>query len=259
MLLSVVSQCELFPGKYGQALRDELKAYTAQGAKQLGYDNARAHMYGYIYNDPKDQAVYCVYTGLRMPCKYDSMSTGCNNDLNCEHTVPQSYFNKSEPMRSDVHHLRGSWSTVNSARWHFPFGVLDESKKKQWYGNNKKMVTSAPKDPENWSALDNSGSGKPEYTGMFETRDAFKGELARGCAYFYVRYPTQAGPITKLWPNIDDLIDWDIAHPPTALDLVQYQRRVEVQGNKNPFLEELDLTARAYCDLSVKYPCSKFQ
>ncbi|CAL6096114.1 Endonuclease_I [Hexamita inflata] len=50
-----------------------------------------------------------------------------------------------------------------------------------------------------------------------------------------------------------------MAHPPTAVDLVQYQRRVEVQGNKNPFLDELNLTARAYCDLSVKYPCSKFQ
>jgi hypothetical protein len=47
-------------------------------------------MYGYIYNNKAENAVYCVYSGLKMDCKYESMSTQCNKakELNCEHIVP---------------------------------------------------------------------------------------------------------------------------------------------------------------------------
>ncbi|CAL6056145.1 Extracellular_nuclease [Hexamita inflata] len=260
MLFSLVTS-ELFPGLYGQDLRKALKVYADKGAKSLGYDRARQEMYGYVYNDPKDQAVYCVYTGFRMPCKYDSMNTKCNSagDLNCEHTVPQSFFNKAEPMKSDMHHLRGAWDTANSGRWHYPFGTLAEESKIVWYGNNKKKVTTKPSDPENWSTCDGMGYGSASDEGMFEPRDDFKGNLARATAYFYIRYPTQAGPITRLWPNIDDMIDWDQNYANTDLQQAQYLRVVEVQGNKNPFQEEQGLTARAFCDLSVYYPCSHFQ
>ncbi|CAL6011621.1 Endonuclease_I [Hexamita inflata] len=103
------------------------------------------------------------------------------------------------------------------------------------------------------------GYGSASDEGMFEPRDDFKGNLARATAYFYIRYPTQAGPITRLWPNIDDMIDWDQNYANTDLQQAQYLRVVEVQGNKNPFQEEQGLTARAFCDLSVYYPCSHFQ
>lgn len=43
-------------------------------------------------------------------------------DLNCEHVVPQSYFGKQEPMRSDLHHLYACDIGENSARGSRKYG-----------------------------------------------------------------------------------------------------------------------------------------
>ena len=45
-----------------------------------------------------------------------------NAELNCEHTVPQSYFNKQEPMRSDLHHLYSCDFQDNSRRGATKYG-----------------------------------------------------------------------------------------------------------------------------------------
>jgi endonuclease G len=42
--------------------------------------------------------------------------------LNCEHVVPQHYFNKEEPMRSDLHHLYAADIAENSGRGDTPYG-----------------------------------------------------------------------------------------------------------------------------------------
>ena len=198
---------ELFPGLYGEELRAKLKTYSYEGHKTLGYDRAREEMYGYIYNDPNDQAVYCIYTGLRMPCKYDSMNSGCNSNMNCEHTVPQSFFNKADPMRSDIHHLRGAWHDANEGRSNYPFKQLNNDDVDAWYGDHEMIIQKTPAKPEEWSGLE-----KGSY---FMPRDAQKGDTARAVAYFYTVYPTQAGDITRVFPNVDDMIEWDKKFPPT--------------------------------------------
>ena len=43
-------------------------------------------------------------------------------EYNCEHVVPQSYFNKAEPMRSDLHHLYACDFEDNSRRGAQPYG-----------------------------------------------------------------------------------------------------------------------------------------
>ncbi len=42
-------------------------------------------------------------------------------ELNCEHVVPQSFFNKAEPMRSDLHHLYACNIGDNSRRGATPY------------------------------------------------------------------------------------------------------------------------------------------
>jgi len=42
--------------------------------------------------------------------------------LNCEHVVPQSMFDKKEPMRSDLHHLFACEVGENSRRGNTPYG-----------------------------------------------------------------------------------------------------------------------------------------
>jgi hypothetical protein len=78
----------MFEGKTGAELRKLLKTEAMKNHKTLGYTRAREEMYSYIYNDPNKNEVDCIYTGSRMPCKYDSMDTQCNPKLNCEHTIP---------------------------------------------------------------------------------------------------------------------------------------------------------------------------
>ncbi|CAL6075423.1 Endonuclease_I [Hexamita inflata] len=105
-----------------------------------------------MYNDPTDQAVYCVYCS-RMPCVYNSMDTGCNADLNCEHTVPQSFFNKQDLMVSDTHHLRTAWSKANNGRQNYPFKRLNGTSG-TFFGPNFTQTTKQPPQIENWSVLD---------------------------------------------------------------------------------------------------------
>ncbi|CAL6067522.1 Extracellular_nuclease [Hexamita inflata] len=250
MLCTVVLN-EYFPGLFGKALREELKPIASKNYKQMGYDTSRTLMYNYIYNNQSNDSVMCVYTGLNMKFKFGTTDPNANPDLNCEHTIPQSFFNKAAPMRSDLHHLRPTWNTANSGRSNYPFNNIEESKVDKYYGNNKQIVTSKPDDVENWSKLDGNIN--------FEVREVQKGDTARAVAYFFVKYPTQAGPITRTFTNIDNLIKWDMEHPPTDLQLEQYKRVVEKQGNVNPFYEEVGLVARAYCDMSTKYPCSLYE
>ncbi|CAL6077081.1 Extracellular_nuclease [Hexamita inflata] len=241
---------ELYPGKYGKELRELLNNYTAEGHKTLGYSLVRKHLYSYVYNSPADNAVYCAYTGSKMPCGYGQMNSDCNADLNCEHTVPQSFFSKQDPMVSDIHHLRAVWKMANSARSDFAFKELPDKNINMYYGDNFQKNPHKPKDPENWSA---AGSQK------FTPRNQQKGDTARAVAYFYVRYPTQAGSVTKTFASVDTMIEWDEKFEPSQLQMEQYHRSVEVQGNKNPFQEEKGLVARAYCDMSKNYPCSQYK
>ncbi|CAL6035400.1 Extracellular_nuclease [Hexamita inflata] len=242
---------ELFPGKFGQELRELLYNYTIMGHQTLGYSRARQELFGYIYNDPADPADYCVYSGSRMPCTYDSMDSNCNSQLSCEHLVPDMFYFKKDPMFSDIHHLRPTWNFVNELRDEQPFAEIDQSKVSIYVGDNFSTDNQKPEDSENWSAFNTIYSFMP--------RDAQKGDTARAVAYFYTRYPTQAGAITKTFVTVDDMISWDEKFEPSDLQHAQYLRAVEVQGNKNPFQEERGLVARAYCDMSKNYPCSKYQ
>lgn len=39
-------------------------------------------------------------------------------------------------MKSDLHHIRGSWSSSNSGRSNYPFADINDEDAKTWWGNN---------------------------------------------------------------------------------------------------------------------------
>lgn len=39
-------------------------------------------------------------------------------------------------MKSDLHHMRGSWEKSNNARSNYPFTEISDSDVYKWYGNN---------------------------------------------------------------------------------------------------------------------------
>ena len=69
-----------------------------------GVNGARSYMYNIIDNE--SNYVTCVYSGHQEYRLYDINRTAGTSDMlpiNCEHTVPQSFFNGDEPMKSDIH------------------------------------------------------------------------------------------------------------------------------------------------------------
>lgn len=222
-----------------QNLRTWLKQNWFDGRhNQLGYNSARSQMYSYI--DSENGHVYCVYTGFNQP----AANTTYLNPINAEHTVPQSWFGKAEPMRSDLHHLYPTHGSVNSSRSSYPFGENTDSNTDTWFGINSSgsYVTSSSKPSSN------SNNYSEKDGGIFEPREDHKGNLARAIFYFYTMYPTQAGSITRVVKNgdINTLYQWHLNDPVDATERQRNDRVGERQGNRNPYIDYPDAVARAW-------------
>ena len=140
---------------------------------------------------------------------------------NCEHSVPQSWFEKLEPMRGDLHHLFTCEMRCNSFRSNNPYFDFPD------YGAD---VVEVIKDE----------CGKLEQN-RFEPEQN-KGVVARAVLYFLLRYP---GKITSgKGYNLKDipmLIKW---HKDNKVSLYEFHRNQQIckaQGNRNPFIDYPEL------------------
>ena len=146
-------------------------------------------------------------------------------------------------MKSDLMHLRSCWDDANSARNSYPFAEINDSDVYLWYGPNYTETSQKP-------STDSDSYSKLQKAKYFEPRDEQKCDTARAVAYFYTRYPTEAGAITKTMYSVDTMIDWASNYECSSTQRAQYSRVVETQGNVNPYYEEEGLVKRAYCDES---------
>ena len=235
MLLAVQMYAQTIPSNLtGEELRDWLKEnYYDSEHTTLGYSTARKYMYNYI--DNHDNTITCVYSGYEKSWTYGG--TGTNpSPINCEHTVPQSFFDKSEPMRSDIHHLFPTYSNWNSIRSNYPFDEIDDDETTKWI------------------YLDDSQSSIPtsnidaysEYKqGVFEPREDHKGNIARAIFYFYTMYPTEAGDISDV-ADIDVLYTWHLEDPVDEDEIERNDLIEEYQGNRNPYIDYPDIVDEAW-------------
>jgi endonuclease I/formylglycine-generating enzyme required for sulfatase activity len=158
--------------------------------------------------------------------------------FNKEHIWPQSHgINGREPAYSDLHHLRASDSSMNSARGNLDFDVCrDEEEAKEKNGC--------------W------------YTTMaWEPPDAAKGDVARAAMYMAVRYGDESwgqgglhlaeavgtGPGTNALGRLSTLLDWNESDPVDEFE----QRRNDLiytryQGNRNPFIDHPEWARRVF-------------
>lgn len=222
----------------GQSLRTWLKSnWYDSYHNTLGYNTARSAMYSYI--DSEGGTVYCVYTGYSQA----AANTTYLNPINAEHTVPQSWFNSSEPMRSDIHHLYPTHGSVNSARSNYPFNEINDASTDTWYGLSGSNYTTSGNIPssgiDSWSERNGS---------VFEPREDHKGNLARAIFYFYTMYPTQAGNISDIISNgdINVLYQWHLDDPVDATEITRNNRTEERQGNRNPYIDYPNIVADAW-------------
>ncbi len=222
------------PDLNGEALKTWLKQNFYDGNHtQLGYDNARMRMYNYI--DNHNNTLTGVYSGLEVNWTYGG--TGTNPaPLNCEHTVPQSFFDYSEPMKSDIHHLFPTYLNWNSTRSNYPFAEIDDNITAKWMYLDQSQTTIPTSNIELYSEYANS---------TFEPREDHKGDCARSIFYFYTMYPTQAGDINSVG-DINTLYQWHLDDPVSAKETQRNSDIQTYQGDLNPYVDQPDLVARAW-------------
>ncbi|MGB0522068.1 MAG: endonuclease, partial [Flammeovirgaceae bacterium] len=239
--LNVAVFAQSYPpnGLDGSALRTWLKSNWYDGFhSNLGYDNARIAMYDRI-DKAADGDVYCVYTGFHQP----SQNTTFLNPINAEHTVPQSWFNQANPMRSDIHHLFPTHMNVNSSRGSLPFAEIPDNQTDNWYivnSSNTGITTSSSIPSSNIDAYSERNTNV-----SFEVREDHKGNTARAIFYFYTMYPTQAGSIDEIG-DINELYQWHLDDPVDAWEQQRNARTKDEQGNFNPYISHPELVARAW-------------
>lgn len=139
-----------------------------------------------------------------------------SSPYNCEHVVPQSWFDHREPMKGDLHHLFTCEWGCNSFRnkyAYFDFADFEEA------------------------IRDDCGKRITE-DNRFEPGNG-KGAVARATLYFLLRYPgeinDQTGEFDK--DRLTMLLDWHNNNPVTEHERHRNQAIFAVQGNRNPLID----------------------
>lgn len=174
------------------------------------YKEARTFMWGGI--DNVDGEVECIYTGRKV--KTNDIPDVTLTKFNTEHTWPQTYGADSEPPKSDLYHMRPSYEIANSKRASLPFG----------------FVSGYPQYEDGGSKLGTNTNG----TLVFEPRDLFKGDVARGLYYFATRYGNVDNFISSQEDDLKKFIEID---PVDAKELARADSVFFYQKNHNPYIE----------------------
>lgn len=221
-------------GLQGDSLRAWLKSNWYDGLhNQLGYTEARRKMYNHI--DNHGNIIVDVYSGFAKAWPHGG--TGTNpQPLNCEHTIPQSFFNYSEPMKSDIHHLFPVHGSVNSSRNNHPYAEIDDNTTSTWWIKGLSQSNIPQSDLDEYAEYGNSS---------FEPQESHKGNAARAVFYFYTMYPSQAGSITQMG-DLNTLYQWHLQDPVDAAELMRNDSTEAYQGNRNPYIDHPDLVALAW-------------
>ncbi len=151
--------------------------------------------------------------------------------VNREHTVPQSWFSKANPMKSDAFHVVPTDGYVNGKRGNLFYGEV----KNATYSSNQGFSKVGPCATEG-------------YTGtVFEPDDEYKGDLARGYFYMATAYEDKAGswdgvfgegtyPSIVKW-QLDMLLRWAAEDPVSQKEIDRNNAICEFQKNRNPFID----------------------
>jgi endonuclease I len=148
--------------------------------------------------------------------------------FNCEHVVPQSWFTKQEPMRGDLHHLFACESRCNSFRSNTPYDEFADFPESTAAGPALDVV----RDDCGKSAAD-----------RFEPAHR-KGPAARAVLYFLLRYPGVVEADEMPPERRQVLVAWHEEEPVTEWERHRNAAIAERQGNRNPFIDHLELARR---------------
>ena len=223
----------------GDEFREELHTVISTGAvDDFSYDDCRALLKDIDEDINNSNNILCILTGKSMP--KDSFGTNGRSVWNREHIWPKSHgFNDEDySPYTDLHHLRAAEAYTNSTFHNdYDYGVVTDAKK----------------------VVDDFGNTyiKPSESstkyGIFEPRDAVKGDIARMIMYMDIRYEgdslsddiqltiTDSGTGPSSTPgylgDLDTLISWHEEDPVDDLERKRNDKVQSIQGNRNPFID----------------------
>lgn len=155
---------------------------------------------------------------------------------NREHLVPQSWFEKASPMKSDIWHVVPSDAKINGERGDKPLGEVGSSYKQSTNGYSK------------WG-MARSGLG---YTGqVFEPNDEVKGDIARAYFYMVTCYQDKISSWNatnatyvfdgNTYPGLTDwcltmMMRWSALDPVDDIEIAR-NNVIAATQNRNPFID----------------------
>lgn len=163
---------------------------------------------------------------------YNSQYKGEGDSYNREHSMPQSWFKKASPMKSDLMHVVPTDGYVNNRRSNYPFGETNYPT----YQSNQGFSKVGP-------------CSLPGYSGtVFEPNDEYKGDFARIYFYMATRYESRiaswssdmlAGnsyPAFKPWV-VEMLLRWAKEDPVSQKEIDRNNAVYGYQHNRNPYVD----------------------
>jgi hypothetical protein len=191
----------------------------------LGYDGARKVLFGKIHlkNDAGGYYIEDVYCQKKFK---GGSNVGPNaipnaNQINCEHTWPQSKFSRGFPadlQKADLHHLYPTDSKANSIRGNYDFADVSS--------DNGELAQTNCSSSKSGASVTSGGDD------FFEPPTNHKGNVARALFYFSVRYkisiPKAEEEFLRKWHEIDP-VDQD--------EMNRNEIIYQVQKDRNPFID----------------------
>ena len=199
------------------------------------YSKARAHLYTWV-DLQENRMLRCVYSHKLIAPEQlllkDLLVQIGHNDLlpqrfrnnqflNCEHIVPQSWFNKLPIGVSDLHHLITADGAANNFRSDSAFRVLN--------GNGEEG-------PENRPVYMPAAGTKQKTNKLFEPANG-KPIVARATLYFLLAHSKLIDNSKYGINELETLKDWAKSTAPSNYELHRNEAIFEVQGNRNPLID----------------------
>lgn len=228
-------------GSKKDVLKTRLSTIINSEAKTISYDGLwTAYKTTDVREDGKLFDIYstCSFTLGSKQCGSYKNVCDCYNR---EHTVPQSWFSKASPMKSDIIHVLPTDGKVNNQRNNYPYGECASGTTLN-NGRGKLGKCTYPKSYSNT---------------VFEPDDEFKGDIARIYFYMATRYESKVGswsgdafgngkyPGLKAW-QVELMLKWHRQDPVSDREIKRNNGVYSVQKNRNPFVDHPELAEHVW-------------
>ena len=227
-------------------LRKTLCTVISTGYTSIGYSSLQNQMFAASSNptdfiNGSNKTMEDIYSSKPYKSSDNGSSAStCGTGWNKEHTVPQSWFGESTPMKSDAFHVYPTDIRMNSLRSSYPYGENDAAKGCSNYGYGSLGPSTFP-----------GYSGQVFDPGEGGEYGSYKGDLARTYFYMATRYRTTnftsgsgstsftySGGVANLTTYMRDLmLKWHREDPVSEKELKRNNAIYAHQHNRNPFID----------------------